>query len=77
VGRATAAVDAVGDFDLEHLRRPAQDHARPPAAAVLERVGQPLLDEPERGEVDAGGERARRPLDAELHVEAGVARAGD
>ena len=72
-----AVGDAVGDLDLEHLRRPAQDDPRPAAAAVLERVGQALLHEAEGGQVDAGRQRPGPPLDAQLHVEPGVARAGD
>ena len=55
-----AVGDAVGDLDLEHLRRPAQDDTRPAAAAVLERVGQALLHEPEGGQVDAGRQRPGR-----------------
>ena len=74
---AAAAGDAVGDLDLEHLRRPAQDDPRPAAAAVLERVGQALLHEAEGGQVDAGRQRPGQPLDAQLDVEPGVARAGD
>ena len=47
---ATAgARDPAGDLDLQALRRPAQGHPRLAAAAVLERVGQALLHEPERG----------------------------
>ena len=58
--------DAVGDLDLEHLRRPAQDDPRPAAAAVLERVGQALLHEPEGGQVDAGRERPGSPSTLQL-----------
>ena len=69
--------DAVGDLDLEHLGGPAQDDPRAPAAAVLERVGQALLHEAERGQVDTGRQRPGEPLDAQLDVEPRVARAGD
>jgi hypothetical protein len=69
--------DAVGDLDLEHVRRPAQDDLRAAAAAVLERVGETLLDQPEGGQVDAGRQRPGPSLDAQLDVEPGVARAGD
>jgi hypothetical protein len=45
------------------------------AAGVLDDVGQCLLQDPECGEVDALGERARVALDGELDPQAGRARA--
>ena len=74
---AGAARDPAGDLDLQALRRPAQGDPRLAAAAVLERVGQALLHEPERGQVNAGRERPRLALDVEVDLEAGVARACD
>ena len=51
-GRRAAAMPAATSTS-RRLRRPAQDDPRPAAAAVLERVGQALLHEAERGQVDA------------------------
>ena len=72
-----AVGDVVGDLDLEHLRRPAQDDPRPAAAAVLERVGQALLHERKAVRSTPGASGAGSALDAQLHVEPGVARARD
>ena len=45
------------------------------AAGVLDHVGQRLLEDPERRQVDALGERPRVALDGELDAKAGRARA--
>ena len=46
-------------------------------AGVLHRVGEGLLDDPERGELDARGQRARLAVGPQPDVEAGVPVAGD
>ena len=46
-------------------------------ARVLDRVGQPLLDEPVGGEVDARRQRLGRPLDPELDGQPELARVRD
>ena len=44
---------------------------------MLHRVGEGLLDDPERGELDARGQRARLAVGPQPHVEARVPVAGD
>ena len=63
--RARRAVARLATSTSSTLRRPAQGDPRLPAAAVLERVGQALLHEPEGGQVDAGRQRPGLALDAE------------
>src|SRR6185437_12037204 len=57
------ALTGVGDVELEVALAVAQTHRRRCAAAVLERVGQPLLDHAIGGQVEPGWERHRLTLD--------------
>ena len=69
------AAAVVGDLDLDGVALVADDDLRARAGGVLGRVGERLLDDPVRGEVDAAGERGRLALDPQLDRLAGVAGA--
>ena len=72
VARALAVV-----LDAQHhlVRLVGDRHACARARRVLERVGERLLDDPVRGQVDAGGQLDRVAGHAQLHAQPGVARA--
>ena len=72
---AAAPSPRVGDGQLERVGAVAEQHRGVRAAGVLDDVGQRLLEDPERRQVDALGERARVALDGELDPQAGRARA--
>ena len=64
----------VAHLDPHLVGRVADRHVRVAGAGVLERVGQTLLDDPVRGEVDRARQPAGLTLDVELH---GQARSAD
>ncbi len=69
--RAPGAV--VAHLDPQLLGRVAEGHLGGARVRVLERVGQPLLDDAVRGEVDRARERERLALDVEPDGQAGSA----
>jgi hypothetical protein len=68
---------AVEDLELELVLAPSQVHLGRRGAGVLERVGQRLLDDPVRREVDAGGHGPSLAEHAHLDRQPGRARAFD
>ena len=65
----------VADLDLHRACLVAHEHASPRPAGVLGRVRQRLLDDPVGGKIDAGRERDRLALHAQLDAQAAVAGA--
>src|SRR5690348_3785425 len=69
--RRTAAATVVADLDVEAARLVAQPHLGTRGPGVLERVGQALLDDAVRAQVDPGGQRGALALDRQLDGKAG------
>ena len=68
-----AAVAVVPHLDPQLVRPVADDHVRVAGVRVLQRVGQALLDDPIRREVDPARKRERLTVDVQLDGQPGAA----